>query len=61
MPLTEDFYLGQLLYSAVKENDKTKRNQIIESARSLAQFLPDAVVEDVKKTVRDQLKEEING
>ena len=61
MPLTEDFYLGQLLYSAVKENDKTKRNQIIESARSLAQFLPDTVVNEIKKMVRDQLRDEANG
>lgn len=59
--MTNDFYVGQLLYAAVIEDDEEKRKQHIKSARSLAQFLPDAVVEDVKKMVRDQLKETING
>ena len=59
--MTNDFYLGQLLYAAVIEDDAEKSKQHIRSARSLAQFLPDTVVEEVKTMVRNQLKEEING
>lgn len=61
MGLANDIVLYDLLYSAVQENDKTKRNLNIQFAKSVAQFLPDDVIEDVKKMVRDKLKETTNG
>ena len=55
--MTNEFYLGQLLYAAVIDEDDERRKQHISSARGIAQFMPDTVVEEVKTMVRDQLKE----